>query len=38
VSPLEVIILAAAAVVAAPLAGGLLAGIDRKLSARMQSR
>jgi formate hydrogenlyase subunit 4 len=37
-SLLETTLLAAAVVVAAPLAGGLLAGIDRKLSARMQSR
>ncbi|MGA2641277.1 MAG: complex I subunit 1 family protein [Spirochaetia bacterium] len=35
---METTLLAAAVVVAAPLAGGLLAGIDRKLSARMQSR
>jgi ech hydrogenase subunit B len=32
------LLVAAAAIVAAPLAGGLLAGIDRKLSARMQGR
>jgi ech hydrogenase subunit B len=38
VSPLETALLAVAAAVAAPLAGGMLAGIDRKLSARMQSR
>jgi len=38
VSPLETVLLAVAAIVAAPFAGGLLAGIDRKLSARMQSR
>ena len=37
-SPLETVLLAVAAIVAAPFAGGLLAGIDRKLSARMQSR
>ena len=37
-SALETILVALVAVVAAPLAGGLLAGIDRKLSARMQSR
>jgi formate hydrogenlyase subunit 4 len=34
----QTLIAVALAVVAAPLAGGLLAGIDRKLSARMQSR
>jgi len=38
VSALQTAILAVAAVLAAPLAGGLLAGIDRKLSARMQGR
>jgi len=32
------VIAAAAAVVGAPLVGGLLTGLDRKLSARMQSR
>lgn len=34
----QTMLVALVAVVAAPLAGGLLAGIDRKLSARMQSR
>jgi formate hydrogenlyase subunit 4 len=34
----ETLIVAAVAVVAAPFAGGLLSGIDRRLSARMQSR
>jgi formate hydrogenlyase subunit 4 len=34
----QTVILAVAVVVAAPLVGGLLAGIDRKLSARLQSR
>jgi len=38
VSSLVTALLAVAVVLAAPLAGGLLAGIDRKLSARMQSR
>jgi formate hydrogenlyase subunit 4 len=38
VSPAEIAVAAAVAIVAAPFAGGLLAGIDRKLSARMQSR
>ena len=37
-SALQTAILAVAAVLGAPLAGGLLAGIDRKLSARMQGR
>ncbi len=37
-SPVETLIVAAVAVVAAPFAGGLLSGIDRRLSARMQSR
>ena len=37
-STLATLVAAAVAVVAAPLLGGLLAGIDRKLSARMQSR
>ena len=34
----ETAVLAAAAVLAAPLVGGLITGIDRKLSARLQSR
>ena len=34
----ETLAVAAASVVAAPLVGGLLAGIDRKLTARLQSR
>lgn len=34
----ETLLLAAAAVIAAPVVGGLLTGIDRKLSARLQSR
>jgi ech hydrogenase subunit B len=38
VSAAHTLIAVACAVVAAPLAGGLLSGIDRKLSARMQSR
>jgi ech hydrogenase subunit B len=38
VSIVETLALAAASVFAAPLVGGLLAGIDRKLTARMQSR
>ena len=37
-SIVETLALAASSVVAAPLVGGLLAGIDRKLTARMQSR
>ena len=37
-SIVETLVLAASSVVAAPLVGGLLAGIDRKLTARMQSR
>ncbi len=37
-SPADTVLWAAVAVVAAPLAGGLLAGVDRKLSARMQGR
>jgi ech hydrogenase subunit B len=38
VSLVETICVGAAAAVAVPLLGGLLAGIDRKVSARMQSR
>jgi len=38
VSIAETLAVAAASVVAAPLVGGLLAGIDRKLTARLQSR
>jgi formate hydrogenlyase subunit 4 len=38
VSPVQTLLIAAAAAVAAPLVGGLLTGVDRKLSARMQSR
>lgn len=34
----ETILVALIAIIAAPLVGGLLSGIDRKLSARMQSR
>jgi len=38
VSPWVTVIAAVAAVIAAPLVGGLLTGIDRRLSARLQSR
>jgi ech hydrogenase subunit B len=38
VSPVVTLCVGAAAVVIAPLIGGLFAGIDRRLSARMQSR
>jgi len=38
VSAGETILVALIAIIAAPLVGGLLSGIDRKLSARMQSR
>jgi ech hydrogenase subunit B len=38
VSPLVTLCAGAAAVMIAPLIGGLIAGVDRKLSARMQSR
>jgi ech hydrogenase subunit B len=38
VSPLVTALLAVAAVAAAPIVGGLLVGLDRILSARMQSR
>lgn len=37
-SAVQTLLIAAAAAVAAPLVGGLLTGVDRKLSARMQSR
>jgi formate hydrogenlyase subunit 4 len=37
-SPPLTVLLAAAAAVGAPLVGGLLAGLDRRLSARMQGR
>jgi ech hydrogenase subunit B len=38
VSPVQTIIVAAIAALGAPLVGGLIDGIDRKVSARMQSR
>jgi ech hydrogenase subunit B len=38
VTALQTVVLAVAAAVAAPLVGGFLSGVDRKLSARMQGR